>query len=41
MLEKMAVTDTLMGDFNCCGGSKKQTLEEVIQDEELQDIGKE
>ena len=30
-----------MGDVNCCGGSKKRTLEEWIQEGEYQDIGKE
>jgi len=35
----LGVVDTVLGDFNCCGGSKKKSLEEVIADFELDDIG--
>ena len=31
--------DTIMGDFNCCGGSKKKSLEEVVAEFDLDDIG--
>jgi len=31
--------DTIMGDFNCCGGTKRRALEEVIAEFELDDIG--
>ena len=30
-----------MGDLNCCGGSKKRVLGEWIEEDVLQDIGKE
>jgi len=36
MVNKM---DTVIGDFNCCGGSKKRTLENLITELELDDIG--
>jgi len=36
MLEEV---DTILGDFNCCGGSKKRSLEEVMTEFDLDDIG--
>ena len=42
VLERMdREAETIMGDLNCCGGSKKRTLEGWIQAREYQDIGKE
>ena len=32
---------TIIGDINYCGGSKKRALEEWIEAEELEDIGRE
>ena len=41
MLNKMARGHTIMGDLNCCGGSKRRVLEEFIELGEWADIGKE
>jgi len=31
--------DTVLGDFNCCGGSQKRTLEELVRNLDFEDIG--
>ena len=33
--------ETIIGDLNCCGRSKKRVLEAWIEEEELQDIARE
>jgi len=35
----MKEMDTVIGDFNCCGGSKKRALEELTMELEFEDIG--
>lgn len=37
----MAIADTIRGDLNACGGSKKRRLEEYIEKEQLDNIGRE
>ena len=32
---------TIIGDLNACGGSKKRRLNELIEEEQLNDIGRE
>ena len=41
-LERMReAAETILGDLNCCGGSKKRVLEEWIEREDWQNIGRE
>jgi len=35
----MTKADTIMGDFNCCGGTKRRVLEEIIETQQWDDIG--
>lgn len=37
----MPIAHTIIGDLNACGGSKKRRLEEFIETEQLDDIGRE
>ena len=37
----MAIAHTIIGDLNACGGSTKRRLEEFIESEQLDDIGRE
>jgi len=39
MLNTMTEANTIMGDLNCCEGSKKRRLEEFIEAKELGGIG--
>jgi len=39
LLSMVRELDTIMGDFNCCGGTKKRVLQEIIEAEEWDDIG--
>ena len=39
-LGSMATCHTIIGDLNACGGSKKKRLEELIEKEQLDDIGR-
>jgi hypothetical protein len=36
MMPEMA---TVVGDFNCCGGTKKRVLGEIIETEDWDDVG--